>query len=162
MTDLVTQLQDQVDHICNLYCNTTSALVQQAPPARVGDEPPPPVPEGAIQDVEKATGEMARAVVGAAQRLDELAAHLPPPDTEEASLQRLEKLQAESDAVGQELEKELDAAEADLARVRQLFIAAADYVLLDKSGERKAALEKEREEERAKARAEFEAEACKP
>ncbi|WMV16259.1 hypothetical protein MTR67_009644 [Solanum verrucosum] len=61
---------------------------------------------------------------------DALVAALPLSDGgEEAQLKRIAELQAENDAVGQELQKQLEAAEKELKQVQELFNQATDNCL---------------------------------
>ncbi|KAL6567491.1 hypothetical protein OROGR_001159 [Orobanche gracilis] len=61
---------------------------------------------------------------------DALVAALPLSEAgEEAQLKRIAELQAENDAIGQELQKQLEAAETELRQVEDLFNQAADNCL---------------------------------
>ncbi|PNX83526.1 mediator of RNA polymerase II transcription subunit 21-like protein, partial [Trifolium pratense] len=61
---------------------------------------------------------------------DVLVASLPISETgEEAQLKRIAELQAENDAVGQELQKQLEAAEMELNQVQELYRQATDNCL---------------------------------
>ncbi|CAH1439986.1 unnamed protein product [Lactuca virosa] len=69
-------------------------------------------------------------LVKAAKQFDALVAALPLSEGgEEAQLTRIAQLQAENDLVGQELQKQLEAAEKELKQVRELFNEAADNCL---------------------------------
>ncbi|XP_057455155.1 mediator of RNA polymerase II transcription subunit 21-like [Lotus japonicus] len=48
---------------------------------------------------------------------------------EEAQLKRIAELQAENDAIGQELQKLLEFAEKELNQIQELFIQASDIYL---------------------------------
>ncbi|XP_016477601.1 mediator of RNA polymerase II transcription subunit 21-like isoform X1 [Nicotiana tabacum] len=73
---------------------------------------------------------MSAAFVKAAKQFDALVAALPLSDgCEEAQLKRIAELQAESDVVGQELQKQLEAAEKELKQVQELFNQATDNCL---------------------------------
>uniref|UniRef100_A0A803M1Y9 Mediator of RNA polymerase II transcription subunit 21 n=1 Tax=Chenopodium quinoa TaxID=63459 RepID=A0A803M1Y9_CHEQI len=48
---------------------------------------------------------------------------------EEAQLKRIAELQAENDAIGQELQKQLEAADKELKQVQELFSEASDKCL---------------------------------
>ncbi|PQQ16039.1 mediator of RNA polymerase II transcription subunit 21 [Prunus yedoensis var. nudiflora] len=73
---------------------------------------------------------MSAALVKAAKQFDALVAALPLAEGgEEAQLKRIAELQAENDAVGQELQRQLEAAEKELMEVRELFSQAADNCL---------------------------------
>ncbi|KAJ8545660.1 hypothetical protein K7X08_018243 [Anisodus acutangulus] len=74
--------------------------------------------------------QMSAAFVKAAKQVDALVAALPLSDGgEEAQLKRIAELQAENDAVGQELQKQLEAAEKELKQVQELFNQATDNCL---------------------------------
>lgn len=132
--DIVSQLQDQVNKIAYLAFNTVGTLQRDAPSSRLSQhypEPPPPPPSAdglpAISDQPKA---MAAALLQAAKEFDALIAALPITEGgEEAQLKLIAKLQAENEEVGQELQKELEAADAELMHVRELFHTAADNCL---------------------------------
>ncbi|XP_071720981.1 mediator of RNA polymerase II transcription subunit 21-like [Rutidosis leptorrhynchoides] len=69
-------------------------------------------------------------LVKAAKQFDALVAALPLSEGgEEAQLSRIAELQAENDLVGQELQKQLEAAENELKQVQALFNEAADNCL---------------------------------
>ncbi|KAB2041096.1 hypothetical protein ES319_D02G125800v1 [Gossypium barbadense] len=73
---------------------------------------------------------MSAALVKAAKQFDALVAALPPSeDGEKAQLRRIAELQAENDAVGQELQKQLEAAVKEVKQVQELFNQAADNCL---------------------------------
>ena len=129
--------------------------------ARIGDEPPPPAPLGAL-DIASVSPSMARSFVAAAgtvccvsspcpsahcppsaARVDELSLQLPPAEPEAAAFERIAQLQAESDRLAEALERELDRAEADVLRMRQEFGRRADAALSVVSpavGEKRSAL----------------------
>ncbi|MFS8022262.1 putative mediator complex, subunit Med21, mediator complex, subunit Med7/Med21 [Helianthus anomalus] len=63
-------------------------------------------------------------------KFDALVAALPFSEGgEEAQLKKIEELQAENDLVGQELQKQLEAADKELKQVQELFNEAADNCL---------------------------------
>ncbi|XP_058197723.1 mediator of RNA polymerase II transcription subunit 21-like isoform X2 [Rhododendron vialii] len=63
-------------------------------------------------------------------QFDALVAALPSSEGgEEAQLKRIAELQAENDAVGQELQRQLEAADEELKQVQELFSQAADNCL---------------------------------
>ncbi|KAG4125075.1 hypothetical protein ERO13_D10G075550v2 [Gossypium hirsutum] len=73
---------------------------------------------------------MSAALVKAAKQFDALVAALPPSEGgEKAQLKRIAELQAENDVVGQELQKQLEAAVKELKQVQELFCQAADNCL---------------------------------
>ncbi|KNA19933.1 hypothetical protein SOVF_056940 [Spinacia oleracea] len=70
------------------------------------------------------------ALVKAAKQFDALVNALPLVEGgEEAQLKRIADLQAENDAVGQELQKQLEAADKELKQVQELFSQASDNCL---------------------------------
>ncbi|GAQ92299.1 hypothetical protein KFL_009710010 [Klebsormidium nitens] len=121
--DIVSQLQDQVDHIASLLFNHVGTLQRDAPPAsldkRAAKKEGAPHPEP-----------LAAAVVQAARVLDELIAACPATaQGEEAQLARIEELQNESDRLGEEIREELEGAEADQEIVDAMFLSLADSCL---------------------------------
>lgn len=133
--DIISQLQEQVNTIAALAFNTFGTLQRDAPPVRLSPnypEPPPPPPNPAedpanFPDQPKL---MSTALVKAAKQFDALVAALPIAEGgEEAQLKRIAELQAENDAVGQELQGQLEAAEKELKQVQELFSQATDNCL---------------------------------
>ncbi|KAH6557616.1 hypothetical protein KP509_1Z103400 [Ceratopteris richardii] len=129
--DIISQLQDQVNKIAYLAFNTVGTLQRDAPPSRLAQHYPepaaPPTTDPPVSDQPKA---MAAALLQAGKEFDALVAALPiTEDGEEAQLKLIAKLQAENEEVGQELQKELEAADAELMHVRELFHTAADNCL---------------------------------
>ena len=77
---------------------------------------------------------MAEQIVAASKLMDELIQHLPDiPDTEEEQLRAIAALQAESEAVGDELREVQQQAEVQLMRVQELFGVLADAELQRRS-----------------------------
>ncbi|KAG8490582.1 hypothetical protein CXB51_013754 [Gossypium anomalum] len=130
--DIISQLQEQVNSIAALTFNTFGTLQRDAPPVRLSPsypEPPPNPTEDSANFADQPKL-MSAALVKAAKQFDALVAALPPPEGgEEAQLRRIAELQAENDAVGQELQKQLEAAEKELKQVQELFSQAADNCL---------------------------------
>ncbi|GBG70444.1 hypothetical protein CBR_g6572 [Chara braunii] len=127
--DVVSQLQDQANHMASLFFNYVGALQRDAPPVRLGDEPPPPPPPPEV-DVKGQGKMMATAVVQAAKTFDALVGALPvTAGGEEEQLKRIAELQAENEAVANELQSELSAMEAELAQVREVFHLVVDHCL---------------------------------
>ncbi|PON84056.1 Mediator complex, subunit Med [Trema orientale] len=131
--DIISQLQEQVNTIAALAFNTFGTLQRDAPPVRLNAEYPDPPPAPAPDDPTKFSEQpklMSSALVKAAKQFDALVAALPLADGgEEAQLKRIAELQAENDAVGQELQRQLEAAENELKQVQELFSQAADNCL---------------------------------
>ncbi|XP_039048695.1 mediator of RNA polymerase II transcription subunit 21-like [Hibiscus syriacus] len=103
--------------------------LQDAPLIRLLPNYPEP-PTNPTQDSANEPKLMSAALVKAAKQFDALVASLPPSDGgEEAQLTRIAELQAENDAVGEELQKQLEAVEKELKQVHKLFSQAADNCL---------------------------------
>ncbi|GAB2298852.1 Mediator of RNA polymerase II transcription subunit 21 [Dionaea muscipula] len=133
--DVISQLQEQVNAIAALAFNTFGTLQRDAAPVRLSPnypEPPSAANPAAEESVNLAEQPkfMSAALVKAAQQFDTLVNALPLAEGgEEAQLNRLAELQEENDAIGQELQRQLEAAENELNRVRELFNQAADNCL---------------------------------
>ncbi|KAJ7974500.1 mediator of RNA polymerase II transcription subunit 21-like [Quillaja saponaria] len=132
--DIISQLQEQVNSIAALAFNTIGTMQRDAPPVRLSanyPEPPPsanPTEETAIFSEQPKL--MSAALVKAAKQFDALVAALPISEGgEEAQLKKIADLQAENDAVGQDLQKQLEAAEKELKLVQELFSQASDGCL---------------------------------
>ncbi|XP_022845618.1 mediator of RNA polymerase II transcription subunit 21-like isoform X3 [Olea europaea var. sylvestris] len=120
--DIISQLQEQVNTIAALSFNIIGTLQRDAPPVRLSPNYPEP-PKNA-NDTEETTNlaeqpkTMSSELVKAAKQFDVLVAAIPlsDGDDEAAQLKRIAELQnkftgqAENDAIGQELQKQLDAA----------------------------------------------------
>ncbi|KAL5997315.1 Mediator of RNA polymerase II transcription subunit 21 [Asimina triloba] len=111
--DIISQLQEQVNTIASLAFNTFGTLQRDAPPVRLS----PNYPEPNANPSEDATTAaeqpklMSAALVQAAKQFDMLVAALPLSEGgEEAQLKRIAELEAENAAVGEVLQKELEAA----------------------------------------------------
>ncbi|XWS18217.1 hypothetical protein CRYUN_Cryun32bG0024000 [Craigia yunnanensis] len=130
--DIISQLQEQVISIAALAFNTFGTLQRDAPPVRLSPNYPEP-PANPTEDSANFADQpklMSAALVKAAKQFDALVAVLPSSEEgEEAQLRRIAELQAENDAVGQELQKQLEAAENELKHVQELFGQAADNCL---------------------------------
>ncbi|KAI6677273.1 hypothetical protein NL676_038069 [Syzygium grande] len=130
--DVISQLQEQVNTIASVAFNTFGTLQRDAPSVRLSASypEPPPVAASAAEDASSFAEQpklMSSALVKAAKQFDALVAGLPLPEGgEEAQLKRIAELQAENDAVGQELQKQLGAAEKELKLVQELFSQATD------------------------------------
>uniref|UniRef100_A0A1D1XXP8 Mediator of RNA polymerase II transcription subunit 21 n=1 Tax=Anthurium amnicola TaxID=1678845 RepID=A0A1D1XXP8_9ARAE len=73
---------------------------------------------------------MSAALFQAAKQFDILVAALPLSEGgEEAQLRRIAELEAENEAVGEELQKQLEAAERELRQIQELFSQASDNCL---------------------------------
>ncbi|XP_076925716.1 mediator of RNA polymerase II transcription subunit 21-like [Bidens hawaiensis] len=143
--DIISQLQEQVNTIAAIAFNTFGTLQRDAPPVRLSPnypEPPPATAPTAAAPSNPTTEEspsnniaetpklLSAELVKAAKQFDALVAALPFSEGgEEAQLKRIAELQAENDLVGQELQKQLEAAEKELKQVQALFNEAADNCL---------------------------------
>ncbi|KAJ4917935.1 hypothetical protein Rs2_03485 [Raphanus sativus] len=84
-------------------------------------------PSSAFPDQPK---QLSADLVKAAKQFDALVASLPlSQGGEEAQLKRIAQLQVENDVIGQQLPKQLEAAEKELKQVQELFGLAADNCL---------------------------------
>lgn len=131
--DIISQLQEQVNTIASLAFNTFGTLQRDAPPVRLSTnypEPPPQEPTEEGANIAEQSKLMSASLVKAAKQFDVLVAALPISDGgEEEQLKRIAELQAENDAVGQELQKQLEAADKELKQVQELFSQVADNCL---------------------------------
>ncbi|EEF43167.1 mediator of RNA polymerase II transcription subunit 21 [Ricinus communis] len=128
--DIISQLQEQVDTIASLAFNTIGTLQRDAPPVRLSPNYPEPPASNPAEDIADQPKLMSAALVKAAKQFDALVAALPLAEGgEEAQLKRIAELQAENDAVGQELQRQLEAAEKELKQVQELFSQATDNCL---------------------------------
>ncbi|GMH30253.1 hypothetical protein Nepgr_032096 [Nepenthes gracilis] len=130
--DIISQLQDQVNTIAALAFNTFGTLQRDAPPGRLSSNyPEPPAnPTEETVNIAEQPKLMSSALVKAAKQFDALVNALPLAEgREEAQLKRIAELQAENDAIGQELQRQLEAAEKELKQVQELFSEAADNCL---------------------------------
>ncbi|KAK9706431.1 hypothetical protein RND81_07G124000 [Saponaria officinalis] len=150
--DIISQLQEQVNLIASLAFNTFGTLQRDAPPVRLSPnypEPPKPNPSSAPQppqpppqqppqeqqqppqdDFADEPRKASIALVKAAKQFDALVNALPLAEGgEEAQLKRIAELQAENDAIGQELQRQLEAADEELKQVQELFNQASDNCL---------------------------------
>ncbi|KAE9461675.1 hypothetical protein C3L33_06412, partial [Rhododendron williamsianum] len=131
--DIISQLQELVNTIAALAFNTFGTLQRDAPPVRLSPnypEPPAANPTEDAANVAEQPKLLSAALVKAAKQFDALVAALPSSEGgEEAQLQRIAELQAENDAVGQELQRQLEAADEELKQVQELFSQAADNCL---------------------------------
>lgn len=113
--DIISQLQEQVNKIASIAFNTFGTLQRDAPPVRLSTSYPEPASNSSGSDetvnIAEQTKVMSAALVHAAKQFDALVAALPLSEGgEEAQLKRIAELQGENEAVGQELQKQLEAA----------------------------------------------------
>ncbi|XP_062162491.1 mediator of RNA polymerase II transcription subunit 21 [Alnus glutinosa] len=131
--DIISQLQEQANTIAALAFNTFGTLQRDAAPVRLSPnypEPPPITAEDAAVNVSEQPKPLSAALIKAAKQFDALVTALPLSEGgEEAQLKRIAELQAENDAVGQELQRQLEAAEMELKQVQELFGQATDNCL---------------------------------
>lgn len=132
--DIISQLQEQVSTIAGLAVNTYGTLQRDAPPVRLSPSYPEPLPPTTVPADDTNFSDqpklMSFALVDAAKKFDALVTALPLSEGgEETQLRRIAELQAENDVVGQELQKQLEAAENELKQVQELFSQAADSSL---------------------------------
>ncbi|CAH8273189.1 unnamed protein product [Arabidopsis lyrata] len=132
--DIISQLQEQVNTIAAITFNAFGTLQRDAPPVQLSPNyPEPPATTTAVDDATpfpEQPKQLSAGLVKAAKQFDALVAALPLSEGgEEAQLKRIAQLQVENDLVGQELQKQLEAAEKELKQVQELFGQAADSCL---------------------------------
>lgn len=110
--DIVSQLQEQVNLIAHLASNTVGTLQWDAPSSQLSPNYPEPPAHTTSMDSANFSEQpklMASTLMKAAKQFDALVASLAISDAgEEAQLKRIKELQAENDAIGQELQKQLE------------------------------------------------------
>ncbi|KAK1284359.1 Mediator of RNA polymerase II transcription subunit 21 [Acorus calamus] len=130
--DVISQLQEQVNTIAALAFNSFGTLQRDAPAVQLSPNYPEPVakPTEDVINVTEHPKTMSAALVKAAKQFDLLVSALPLSEGgEETQLKQIAELQAKNEAVGQELQKQLEDAEEELRRVRELFNQAVDNCL---------------------------------
>ncbi|CAE6136462.1 unnamed protein product [Arabidopsis arenosa] len=132
--DIISQLQEQVNSIAAITFNAFGTLQRDAPPVQLSPNyPEPPATTTAVDEATpfpEQPKQLSAGLVKAAKQFDALVAALPLSEGgEEAQLTRIAQLQVENDLVGQELQKQLEAAEKELKQVQELFGQAADSCL---------------------------------
>ncbi|KAK9155738.1 hypothetical protein Sjap_003218 [Stephania japonica] len=130
--DIISQLQEQVNTIAAITFNTFGTLQRDAPPVRLSPNypEPPAIPTDNTLNVAEQPKALSAALVKAAKQFDTLVAALPVSEgDEEAQLKQIAELEAENEAVGQELQRQLDAAEQELKQVQELFNKVTDNCL---------------------------------
>ncbi|KAG8385728.1 hypothetical protein BUALT_Bualt03G0075400 [Buddleja alternifolia] len=149
--DIISQLQEQVNTVASVAFNTFGTLQRDAPPVQLS--PNYPEPPANANGGEDASNLAEQPKLLSAELFDVLVAALPLSEGgEEAQMKRIAELQivkmnnildlffvndkgtlpyawAENDAVGQELQKQLEAAEKELRQVQELFSQATDNCL---------------------------------
>ncbi|KAL1196374.1 Mediator of RNA polymerase II transcription subunit 21 [Cardamine amara subsp. amara] len=139
--DIISQLQEQVNTIAAITFNAFGTLQRDAPPVQLSPNyPEPPATITTATDDASAFPEQPKqlsvGLVKAAKQFDALVSALPLSEGgEEAQLKRIAELQVENDFIGQELQKQLEAAEKELKQVQELFGQAADNCLNMKNPE---------------------------
>ncbi|CAN6846182.1 unnamed protein product [Brassica oleracea] len=125
--DIISQLQEQVNSIAAITFNVFGTLQRDAPPVQLSLNYPDPPPSAPTTGEPK---QLSADLVKADKQFDALVAALPLSDGgEEAQLKRIAQLQMENHVIGQELHKQLEAAEKELKQVQELFGQAADNCL---------------------------------
>ncbi|KAK9151793.1 hypothetical protein Syun_010102 [Stephania yunnanensis] len=130
--DIISQLQEQVNTIAAITFNTFGTLQRDAPPVRLSPNypEPPAVPADNTVNVAEQPKVLSAALVKAAKQFDTLVAALPVSEgDEETQLKQIAELEAENEAVGQELQRQLEAAEQELKQVQELFNKVTDNCL---------------------------------
>ncbi|XP_043690815.1 mediator of RNA polymerase II transcription subunit 21-like isoform X2 [Telopea speciosissima] len=127
--DIISQLQEQVNTIASLAFNSFGTLQRDAPSVRLSPNYPEPTPANPSDDTVNTAEQpklMSAALVKAAKQFDTLVNVLPVSEGDEAQLERIAELEAENEAVGQELQRQLEAAEQELKQAQELFNQAVD------------------------------------
>ncbi|XP_042477496.1 mediator of RNA polymerase II transcription subunit 21-like isoform X1 [Macadamia integrifolia] len=128
--DIISQLQEQVNTIASLAFNTFGTLQRDAPSVRLSPnypEPPPANPSEDTVNIAEQPKQMSIGLVKAAKQFDTLVNALPVSEGDDAQLERIAALEAENEAVGQELQRQLEAAEQELKQAQELFDQAVDH-----------------------------------
>ncbi|VVB07808.1 unnamed protein product [Arabis nemorensis] len=132
--DIISQLQEQVNSIAAITFNAFGTLQRDAPPVQLSPNYPEPAATTTATDdatpFPEQPKQLSAGLVKAAKQFDALVAALPLSEGgEEAQLKRIAELQVENYIIGQELQKQLEAAEKELKQVQELFGQAADNCL---------------------------------
>ncbi|XP_024383931.1 mediator of RNA polymerase II transcription subunit 21 [Physcomitrium patens] len=123
--DIIAQLQEHASAIAYIAFNAAGTIQRDAPPSQLAQDYPKPT--GITTEALEQPKEMATAFVQAVQRFDALVSALPDiQGGEEAQLKRIAELEAENEAFGQELQRELEAADSELNQIQELFDMATD------------------------------------
>lgn len=134
--DIISQLQEQVNIIAGITFNTIGTLQRDAPAVRLSPLYPEP-PSTSTEDpatVAEQPKAMTTSLVQAAKQFDALVDALPLSEGgEELQLMQIAQLQAENEAVGKELQREIEAAELEFKQRQELFDMIADNCLNMKS-----------------------------
>merc|ERR1712159_235689 len=129
MADSVTQLQDQINTLCQPMFNYAGTLQRDAKAVTVGPngEMSDALPEDGVTRAE--IDEMAATIVEAKRVIVEIARALPEIDTDEkAARKRIAALQAEHEKVSKELELVSAEAKEELAAINAAFKVASESV----------------------------------
>lgn len=126
-TDLVTQIQQQINHLCFLFFNDVGSLQRDAPPASIRGEP---VPNGSNYDVDKQTAEMADQLAQAVPPLLTLIDRIPDAaQSEEEAIAEISTLQQQADELDAQLRDALQGAEAQLRDAHAVYGLLAQHQL---------------------------------
>lgn len=130
--DIISQLQEQVNVIAGVTFNTIGTLQRDAPAVRLSPNYPEPQSTSAEDPaiVAEQPKAMTTSLVQEAKQFDALVDALPLSEGgEELQLMQIAQLQAENEAVGKELQKEIEAAELEFKQRQELFDMIADNCL---------------------------------
>eukprot|EP00741_Cyanophora_paradoxa_P009620 tig00001542_g9318.t1 len=140
--DVLTALQDQLDQFAMIMFTSIGVLQRDAPPAALGNEPCPFLPEGAPapqqppppptldkQAVEKMAKEFAVDLVRASKRIDSLIDALPATSGKDAQLATLSALQREDEEVSKKVTQAVRGAEELLTGVKDSLRSISDDLL---------------------------------
>lgn len=133
--DIISQLQELVDTLASLSFNTFGTIQRDAPPVQLSPNysDPPKNPNVSVDDqtnFDEKSKILSAELVKAAKKFDALVCAITLfEEGEEAQVKKIAELQAENDAIGQELQNQLEAAEKELRQVQELFGQATDDCL---------------------------------
>eukprot|EP00271_Cylindrocystis_brebissonii_P005104 TRINITY_DN17047_c0_g1_i1.p1 TRINITY_DN17047_c0_g1~~TRINITY_DN17047_c0_g1_i1.p1 ORF type:complete len:151 (+),score=30.14 TRINITY_DN17047_c0_g1_i1:247-699(+) len=140
--DIITQLQEQTNHVASQLFNFVGTLQRDAPPVALDESSKENRNRGAVKkegeaggeaapiDIEEQTKEMAKSVVQAVKLFDAMVKALPSTSGGEAAqLERIRQLEAEKEAAGEKIARELLLSEEELRRVSALFRTVTDDCL---------------------------------
>lgn len=128
---MISQLQDQTNHMASLLFNHIGGLQRDAPPVqlrRAGSDAKQELCKPSAETEEQAKS-MAVAFVHSAKLFDAIVDSIPVDESEEMQLQKITELQAKNAALGEELAAELSLVEEEMQSARTLFHSTADECL---------------------------------
>ncbi len=125
----MTQIQEQINMMCSMMCTVSGGLQRDAPPLSLGGEEAAAAPVPGY-DVKEQSRVMASQLVGASKAVDALVRVLPDANIpEQEHLARIAALQEENEALGKELDEEMERAEKRVGELQEMFAMLADRKL---------------------------------